>query len=195
MARGRPIEFDPDLVVGAATRAFWAKGYEATSLQDLLGATQLSKSSLYQAFGGKQQLFGRCIAAYTDRMAAMLRERLESSDTPLGFIRATLVEIGSEGVRREPPIGCLIMNTAAEFGQREPAVAEWVDAGITRIRAVLEKALERGQRAGEVTRSRSAAALADYLMSSIAGLRTMVKAGTPAKKVLSVVDLVVSTLK
>ncbi|MBI5718823.1 MAG: TetR/AcrR family transcriptional regulator [Burkholderiales bacterium] len=195
MATGRPIEFDPDRVVGAATRAFWAKGYEATSLQDLLEATHLSKSSLYQAFGGKQQLFGRCIAAYTDRMVAMLRQRLESSDTPLGFIRTTLVEIGSEGAHKEPPIGCLIMNTAAEFGQREPVFAEWVDAGITRIRAVMEKALERGQRAGEVTRSRSAAALADYLMSSIAGLRTMVKAGTPTKKVLNVVDLVVSTLK
>lgn len=87
MAIGRPIEFNPDEVVGAAMRAFWAKGYEATSLQDLLHATRLSKSSLYQAFGGKQLLFGRCMESYTDQMVAMLRERLANSATPLAFIR------------------------------------------------------------------------------------------------------------
>ena len=175
--------------------AFWSKGYEATSLQDLLDATGLSKSSLYQSFGGKQQLFGRCISAYTDRMVAMLRERLGSSGSATQFIHSVLTEIGSEGAHGQRPVGCLVMNTASEFGQREPVFAEWVDSGISRVRAVMLRAVEQGQRAGEISRSRSAAALADYLMSSIAGLRTMVKAGTPTKKVLGVVDLIVSTLK
>lgn len=195
MATGRPIEFDPDQVVASATVAFWSKGYEATSLQDLLDATGLSKSSLYQSFGGKQQLFGRCISAYTDRMVALLLERLGGSGSAMQFIRTVLTEIGSEGAHGRRPIGCLVMNTASEFGQREPVFAEWVDSGISRVRAVMLRAIEQGQRAGEISRSRSAAALADYVMSSIAGLRTMVKAGTPTKKVLGVVDLIVSTLK
>lgn len=195
MAAGRPIEFDPDQVVASATAAFWSKGYEATSLQDLLDATGLSKSSLYQSFGGKQQLFGRCISAYTDRMVALLLERLGGSGSAMQFIRTVLTEIGSEGAHGRRPIGCLVMNTASEFGQREPVFAEWVDSGISRVRAVMLRAIEQGQRAGEISRSRSAAALADYVMSSIAGLRTMVKAGTPTKKVLGVVDLIVSTLK
>ncbi len=194
MATGRPIEFDSDEVVASATAAFWSKGYEATSLQDLLDATGLSKSSLYQSFGGKQQLFGRCISAYTDRMVALLLERLGGSGSAMQFIRAGLTEIGSEGAHGQRPIGCLVMNTASEFGQREPVFAEWVDSGISRVRAVMLRAIEQGQRAGEISRSRSAAALADYVMSSIAGLRTMVKAGTPTKKVLGVVDLIVSTL-
>lgn len=195
MATGRPIEFDPDQVVASATAAFWSKGYEATSLQDLLDATGLSKSSLYQSFGGKQQLFGRCISAYTDRMVALLLERLGGSGSAMQFIRTVLTEIGSEGAHGRRPIGCLVMNTASEFGQREPVFAEWVDSGISRVRAVMLRAIEQGQRAGEISRSRSAAALADYVMSSIAGLRTMVKAGTPTKKVLGVVDLIVGTLK
>ena len=123
MATGRPIEFDPDEVVASATAAFWSKGYEATSLQDLLDATGLSKSSLYQSFGGKQQLFGRCISAYTDRMVALLLERLGDSDSAMQFIDSVLTEIGSEGARGRRPIGCLVMNTASEFGQRERG--EW----------------------------------------------------------------------
>lgn len=148
MATGRPIEFDPDQVVASATAAFWSKGYEATSLQDLLDATGLSKSSLYQSFGGKQQLFGRCISAYTDRMVALLLERLGDSDSAMQFIDSVLTEVGSEGARGRRPIGCLVMNTASEFGQREPVFAEWVDSGISRVRAVMLRAVEQGQRAG-----------------------------------------------
>lgn len=195
MATGRPIEFDPDAVLGAAMRAFWSKGYEATSMQDLLEATKLSKSSLYQAFGGKQQMFGRCIARYTDQMVMQLRERLEASESPLEFIRTTLTEIASEGLATSTPRGCLIMNTAMEFGQRDPDFAQWVGIGIARIRAVIELALERGQKSGEFTRARSAALLADYLMSSIAGLRTMVKAGKRPKSVLNIVDVIVGSLR
>lgn len=195
MATGRPIEFDPDQVIASATAAFWSKGYEATSLKDLLDATGLSKSSLYHSFGGKQQLFGRCIAAYTDRMVAQLLVRLGGSSSAMQFIHTLLTEIGSEGARDRRPIGCLVMNTASEFGQREPVFVQWVGSSIARVRAVMLRAIEQSQRAGEISRSRSAATLADYLMSSIAGLRTMVKAGTPTKTVLGVVDLIVSTLK
>jgi TetR/AcrR family transcriptional repressor of nem operon len=192
---GRPLEFDPDQVVAAATRVFWAKGYEATSMQDLLDATKLSKSSLYPAFGGKQQIFERCIAAYTDQMVERLRARLRASATPLEFIKVTLAEIGSEGAQTKTPNGCLIMNTASEFGQRDREFARWVDVGITRIRAIMELAITRGQAAGELSNAHSAPLLADYLMSSIAGLRTMVKAGTPTRTVLGIVDIVVASLR
>jgi TetR/AcrR family transcriptional repressor of nem operon len=196
MARiGRPIEFDHDQVVAAATRAFWSKGYEATSMQDLLEATGLSKSSLYPTFGGKRQLFERCLSAYTDQMVEQLRERLQASSTPLDFIRATLVEIASEGAYVNAPNGCLIMNTASEFGQRDRAFAEWVDVGITRIRSVMELAVKRGQAGGELTKKRSGALLADYLMSSIAGLRTMVKAGVPGKTTLGIANIIVESLQ
>lgn len=194
MAIGRPIQFNPDEVVGAAMRAFWAKGYEATSLHDLLEATSLSKSSLYQAFGGKKQLFGRCIESYTDQMVAMLRDRLGTSPTALDFIKGILTDIATEGAHTRSPQGCLLMNTASEFGQRDPHFAEWVNVGIGRIRTVFELAVRRAQAQGDVSKGRSAAAIADYLMTSIAGLRTMVKAGTPPKTLRGVVGVVLKTL-
>jgi TetR/AcrR family transcriptional repressor of nem operon len=194
MTPGRPIEFDPDQVISAAMQTFWSKGYEATSMQDLLHATRLSKSSLYQAFGSKQQLFKRCMDTYVDAMVAQLRERLDASSTALGFIRDVLVEIASEGTRSHAPVGCLVMNTVSEFGQREPAIAEWVDGGIKRVRAVMEAAVRRAQKRGEINGRRSATALADFILSNIAGLRTLVKAGTPAKTTLSVVELVMASV-
>lgn len=195
MTAGRPVEFDQDAVLGAAMNLFWTRGYAATSMQDLLAATKLSKSSLYQAFGSKQQIFERCIARYTEQMVAQLRARLDGSASALEFVRTTLAEIAREGRVRAAPRGCLIMNTAAEFGQREPDFAGWVDVGIARIRAVMELACKRGQEAGEFTRKRSAPLLADYLMSSIAGLRTLVKAGTRPKTLRDIVDVIVCSVR
>lgn len=193
MSIGRPVQFDADSVLDAAMHAFWARGYEATSMQDLLSTTCLSKSSLYQAFGSKQALFGKCLDRYTDQMVVQLRERLEGS-SPLAFIRATLLDIASEGAVTRSPRGCLIMNTATEFGQRDPVFAGWVDVGLARIRAVMAEAIKRGRRQREVTTAHSSVVLADYLMAGIAGLRAMVKAGTRPSHCNAVVDVVVGAL-
>lgn len=195
MSSGRPIQFDPDWALDAATATFWSKGYEATSMQDLLEATRLSKSSLYQAFGGKPELFRRCLVRYADDMVRRFHKRLRTASSTLDFLRATLMQMAGEGVDTATPRGCLIMNTAAEFGQRDPAFAECVDEGIARFRAVFQLALSRGQKAGEIRREPSAATLADYVVSSIAGIRTMVKAGVSRKALQPIVDIVLESLR
>ena len=72
----RPREFDLETALERAMQVFWAKGYEATSLDDLCHATKLSRSSLYGTFGGKRNLLFRALARYTDhgtaRIAAIL---------------------------------------------------------------------------------------------------------------------------
>ena len=57
MTTGRPRQFNEEQALEAAMEQFWAVGYEATSLQDLLRVMKLSKSSLYQTFGSKHDLF------------------------------------------------------------------------------------------------------------------------------------------
>ena len=93
---GRPIEFDPDAALTDAMQLFWRKGYENTSLPDLLDAMQLSKSSLYQAFGSKQALFERCMTRYGDFMIGQLRVALRSSGS---FWRACWARRGATAKR------------------------------------------------------------------------------------------------
>jgi len=90
---GRPLEFDPDTALEGAMNLFWARGYEHTSMQDLLTAMNLSKSSLYQAFGGKQQLFRQCVGRYADQFAGRLREGLAGAPSGRRFIEAFLNSI------------------------------------------------------------------------------------------------------
>ena len=60
----RPKEFIPDDAIEKAMQVFWHKGYEATSMEDLLSAMDLNRGSLYDTFGDKRQLFLKVIDRY-----------------------------------------------------------------------------------------------------------------------------------
>lgn len=194
MNLGRPLEFDPEHVLGAAMLTFWSQGYEATSLQDLLKTMGLSKSSLYQAFGGKQQLFERCIHRYRESIAADMLERLDKAASGRQFIAAMLYSVADEARFPEKRRGCLVMNTANEFAQRNPTVARWVAKSIDRFRNIFLTAVKRGQREGDISANKNPDALAGYIVSSMSGLRTMVKAGVDEKTVKATVRVIMTAL-
>jgi TetR/AcrR family transcriptional repressor of nem operon len=112
---GRPLEFDPDKAIDAAVEVFWCKGYEATSMTDLLEAMNLSKSSLYQTFGSKQQLFKRCLSRYVDRLSAEMTQELEEASSGRSFIEDTFVSIANTAQQPEGTKGCLVGNALPAY--------------------------------------------------------------------------------
>ena len=78
----RPREFDETAALAAAMECFWRRGYEATSVRDLTTSMGLSAPSLYNAFGGKQELFSRALERYLDYTTRDRLRRLEQSLTP-----------------------------------------------------------------------------------------------------------------
>lgn len=190
---GRPLEFDPDVALEAAMNVFWSHGYEHTSMQDLLEAMSLSKSSLYKAFGGKHDLFRQCLAHYADQFVGQLRENMATAPSGRQFIEtfmnSTLQETGKDEAR-----GCLIMNTASEFAQSEPEIAADVARSIKRFRDTLRLAVERAQREGDIPVERDARVLASYLVSSMSGLKSQAKAGVDAKTLKGIIQVVLDAL-
>ncbi len=176
MSLGRPLSFDREQVLGRVAEVFRMRGFEGASLQDLLAATGLSKSSLYQQYGNKQALFSECLARYADTMQADLQAGLSAAPNGRAFIAAVLDQIISEP---QPPKGCLIFNTASEFGQVDEKVAAQVRQIFARVREVLIQAIELDRSAGRMTADQNAQDLANFLMASIAGLRTLLKGGMP----------------
>lgn len=189
---GRPIEFDPDTALESAMHQFWSKGYEHTSMQDLLAAMNLSKSSLYQAFGSKRQLFRRCMGRYANQFAAQLRHGLAEAPSGLRFIEDFLHSVLRDVAGT--PRGCLVMNTASELGQSEPEIARDVSRSIDRFREVLQAAVERAQREGDISPERDARILASYLVSSMSGLKIQAKAGADTKTLKGIIAVVLSAL-
>lgn len=194
MSIGRPLEYGSEQVLDIAMGLFWRKGYEATSLQDLVGEMGLSRSSFYSAFGSKRQLFLSCLQRYEEATALDLTTRLHGAVTGRDFIEDTLLWAIEEAIEGADPKGCLVVNTANELAQRDKQVAAQVSQGFDKYRAIFLAAAIRGQEDGSVSNDKEATLLANYLVTSMSGLRTMVKAGTDLEVLRGIVAMVVSAM-
>lgn len=173
---GRPREFDTDQVLEAAMRAFWAKGYEATSLADLMSATGLHKGSLYQAFGDKHSLFLRSLERYLEDMRRIKNKLLKEAPTPLDGLRAVahgMIDIVD--TEAECPMGCMAINTLIELAPHDPEVQKVLDAHIRSMRQSVSRAVTDAQQAGQIGHSRTPEVITLMLMTFVAGLGTNLK--------------------
>ncbi|WP_173199349.1 TetR/AcrR family transcriptional regulator [Geobacter sp. SVR] len=189
------MTYNPDTVLNAALELFWSQGYEATSLNDLLTAMRLSKSSFYQAFGGKKELFLRCVERYRGRVDELLREKFAASRSARAFIEQILLSAANES--RQPLAlrrGCLLMNTATEFALKDSEVALQVNNGFESLRAILGAAIRRGQSEQDIAADLDPDKAANYLLSSLGGLKTVVKGGADEQQVRDIVAVILRAL-
>jgi TetR/AcrR family transcriptional repressor of nem operon len=172
---GRPRQFDIDQVLDAAMAAFWAKGYEATSLSDLMTATGLHKGSLYQAFGDKHSLFVQALKRYLQSMRSAKDEILATAVSPLdGLRRVThrMVEFIDDS---DCPMGCMAINALVEMAPHDDEVRAVVFDHISRMRRSLYEAVCQAQSAGEIDSKRPPEVVTALLMTTMAGLATTIK--------------------
>lgn len=194
MSQGRPLEFDPQLALQRALELFWCRGYEATSLQELLTAMDISKSSFYQAFGSKHELFERCLKAFRERQVGRMTAALKQAPSGKAFLRSMLMAAAHEAATDEHPKGCLIMNAATEFSGRDAVVADLVGESARQFAGVFQAAIQRAQSEGEIDAKKDAEVLARYVVSTMSGLKTMAKAGMPAAAIEDVTEVALSAL-
>ncbi|WP_026120115.1 TetR/AcrR family transcriptional regulator [Nocardiopsis potens] len=178
---GRPRKFDEDEVVEAAARVFWSGGYDGTSTDDLCRATGLTRSSLYNSFTSKEELFVRALRRYAEERADRQAAVLEDETRPgLERIRAMLAMIVEDEMgNREPGggVGCFTVNTQTAPVRRNPAVAEVLDADRRRRLGVLEGTIRAGQADGSIAAGRAPMELAWYVNSLVGGARVAGQAG------------------
>ncbi|MFD5697104.1 TetR/AcrR family transcriptional regulator [Streptomyces lasiicapitis] len=196
----RPRTFDEERALDAAMRAFWANGYEATSTQDLCEATGLGRSSIYNTFTSKHDLFRRALARYIDVMSVPQAEILEDAERP-GLERipplfARIVD--TEFDYREDDersIGCLTVNTVVELARRDPEAAALVERDLDFRLGLLRVALEAGRRDGTVTAGRDPDTLARFINATIGGMRVSAQAGAGRAVLESIADTALDALR
>ena len=192
---GRPREFDTDGACEIAMHLFWSKGYDATSLSDLLSAMELSKSSFYQTFKSKLSLFELCLERYREIIISTMNTGMANAPSAMAFIHFSLIDVANDTTDPLGRRGCLMVNTAAEFGQRDPGIARCVEAGIQATRDVFLTTVTNAQTAGDIDSTARAEVLADYLITVLSGLKTQVKAGASHKKITNIADVSVAALQ
>jgi len=186
---GRPREFEIDVALDRAMQVFWAKGFEATSLDDLCEATGLGRSSVYAAFGDKQTLYDQALEHYEAAAVKRIRAAISNASSVKEGIAAFIQRIIEDILAGPGRRGCFIGNCAAELVRGDRAGAARVRRSFKRIEATFREVLADAKARGELHESANLDALSRFITSGIQGLRLVGKA-TPDREVLEDIAIV-----
>ena len=109
----RPREFDEQAVLDLAVLCFWARGYEATSVKDLIEKTGITAASLYNAFGDKRTLYQKALDRYVEGSIADRIRRCERL-APREAISTLFAEILKPSLSDRKRKGCMLVNAALD---------------------------------------------------------------------------------
>jgi TetR/AcrR family transcriptional repressor of nem operon len=190
---GRPKTFDRQVAIQAATDLFWRRGYTATSLDDLLRVMSLSKSSFYAEFKSKEALYRACLKDYQQMIVCHLDQVRSRSSSVRDFLNAIFQEAIDDATSGDPK-GCLIVNSAVEFGQHKTQFTEEVRVALEAVQKTFESAIHMAVRNGEFATTCSPKLLAKSITTLMSGMRTMIKGGMPTKDAKAVARKVLDSI-
>ncbi|WP_338113112.1 TetR/AcrR family transcriptional regulator [Paenibacillus artemisiicola] len=165
-----------DQVLFQAMEVFWAKGFKSTSFEDITNKTKVKKQSLYGVFEDKRALFLSALVLYREHNLLKLQEIIAGEGSPEDQIDAILSTSMCEN-REDARKGCLMVNTALEFGISDADVTKQVEGMNNDVRLALEEVIEKGQAAGQFTTQYTSSELALHLANALQGVRVLQKSG------------------
>src|SRR5271165_664784 len=171
----RPREFDEEVVLDAAIQCFWSRGYETTSVKDLIAKTGLTAASLYNAYGDKRSLFRMALDHYVEDS---IGERIRRCETlaPREAIGAFFDEVVRRSVNDRDHKGCLLVNSALEVAPHDPEFQKIVAGVLDRIERFFLACIKKGQADGTIARSMPGGILARHLLGVLVGVRVLARA-------------------
>ncbi|MBJ6360108.1 TetR/AcrR family transcriptional regulator [Paenibacillus sp. GCM10012307] len=192
----RPREFDQNQVLEKAMELFWAKGYERTSIADLVAYTNVHRGSLYDTFGDKYQLFLACLNRFQQSSYKFVAERLNCPGDPKEILRLFFEQTidwalneNEKGLK-----GCFMTNTAMDLAAFDANIASHVEAFNLKLESSFCDLLQRAQPNGNLASKHSVRDLARFLVNTRHGLYTMAKTATDRAALQSVSNVALSFL-
>jgi TetR/AcrR family transcriptional repressor of nem operon len=170
----RPREFDEGVVLDAAVGCFWARGYDATSVKDLVERTGLTAASLYNAYGDKRGIFRTALDHYIESSIGARIRRCETL-SPRDAIRSFFHDILRRSLSDRERKGCMLVNSALEMAPHDPEFREAIAETLKRIESFFRTCVEEGQADGTVRSSCPAVGLAQHLLSVLMGVRVLAR--------------------
>jgi len=190
----RPKEFNPDDAIEKAMHVFWHKGYEATSMEDLLSAMDLNRGSLYDTFGDKRQLFLKVIDRYCTTFVGSKFSLLDQPGPALPTLRRFISGMIAGGLADPQRRGCLIANTVMELSPHEKEIAGTLRQALNMAEETFFKVLARAKQQGELKHDKDPRTLAHFLTTMMQGIIVMIKSGAPADVVKQTAETALSIL-
>jgi TetR/AcrR family transcriptional repressor of nem operon len=175
--------FEPQRVLEKAMNAFWERGYEGISIEDLVQSTGIGRGSLYGTFEDKHSLYLAALDQYVAAFRAQTSALLEQEGT-LHAVLQQLFQSQVDILLSDPARrGCFLMNASLEMAPHDPAVNKLVQSALQEFEEGLYRLLIKAQVAGELAWRHDPHQLAHFLLGTFVGIRVLAR-GQPDRRVL-----------
>ncbi len=181
--------FDKDLALEKVVHLFHEKGYNATSMQDLVDATGLNRSSIYNSFGSKMELYQKSLRFYKKEANKYVQKVLINSSEPLVTIRKIFHTTPEDKVN-----GCFLGNCTTEMANQDREIKSFLQNNLYAMQELFEELVSKGQSSGSINKKKSAKEYAAYLFTALQGLRITGILLNEQKEFESIVNTTLSVL-
>ena len=190
----RTKDFDENEVLSKAIQVFWCRGYNATSMQDLVDALGISRSSLYDTYKDKHTLFIQALERYqkegNQQIQAIIDQNDSAKNTIINLLKLTISD--SACVKEQK--GCFMVNAEVEVAPHDAEVNKIVCSNDQYMEEVFYQVIKRGQDNGELKNKQDARALARFIFNAVKGMRVTAKSSPDRSIFDDIIKLTVSAL-
>ncbi len=180
---GRKKTHSRDELLAKAVQIFREKGFAGTSVEMLVDQIGVSRYSLYADFGNMQKLFNAALARYNEEVIDARFGPLERPDAGLAEITALLDFYSAAGTGPAMGRGCLLCNTAVEFGAVDPTGSWAVQRYFDRLSGAFRNALDNTRKHGQLPDAVDTQKEADLLTTIVLGLFVLIRANAPSETI------------
>lgn len=190
----RTKDFDENEVLSKAIQVFWCKGYNATSMQDLVDALGISRSSLYDTYTDKHTLFIKALERYQREGNQQIQEIADQNDLAKNTIIKLLKLTISESACVKEQKGCFMLNAEVEVAPHDAEVNKIVCTNDQYMENIFCQVIKKGQASGELKNKQDAGALARFIFNAVKGMRVTAKSSPDRSIFDDIIKLTVSVL-
>jgi AcrR family transcriptional regulator len=185
---GRTRAFDTDEALDRAMTVFWSKGYEGTSLADLTEAMEISRPSLYAAYGNKEELFRKALERYGEGPSSY--ERVALAQPTARAVAEGLLR-GAADVQTDPatPAGCLAVLGSTYCADESSPIGKTLIAFRLAGHAAIRERFERARAEGDLPANADPNALTHYIGTVVCGMAVLAASGVTRKELERVIEL------
>jgi len=190
----RTKDFNENEVLNKAINLFWLKGYNATSMQDLVDNLGISRSSLYDTYGDKHSLFLKALESYQSNNAGKICDLVNSDLPAKQIIEQLLGYIAGELLCDQASKGCFLVNAEVEVAPHDEQVNRMICQNDQQVEDAFYKVIQKGQQTGEIANMQDARALARFTFNTVKGMRVTAKSTKDKGVFDDIIKMAVSVL-
>jgi len=190
----RTKDFDENEVLAKAIQIFWHKGYNGTSMQDLVDGLGISRSSLYDTYTDKHTLFVKALETYQTSGSSKVQKIVNSEGAAKDIIKKLLEFVTDELLGDKDQKGCFMVNAEVEVAPHDAEINNLVCKNDQQMEDAFYQVIKRGKESGEIKSSQDARALSRFFFNTVKGIRVTAKSTTDKSVFDDIIKLTVAVL-